>query len=415
MAQKYVYSFGSEGTDGDSSQRNLLGGKGANLAEMSQIGLPVPAGFTITTEVCTYYYDHGESYPPELEAQVSAALEKVEREMAKKFGSNDNPLLVSCRSGARESMPGMMDTVLNIGLNDQTVKALAKQAGDERFAWDCYRRFVQMYGDVVLDMKPKTKHDIDPFEEILEAKKEAAGVKIDAELTAKQLQELVTEFKSAVKENTGRDFPEDPMEQLWGAISAVFGSWMNDRAIVYRRTYGIPHEWGTAVNVQAMAFGNMGDDCATGVALTRDGATGEPGINGDYLINAQGEDVVAGIRKTKSIEESLSKDMPHVWEEMLEVCDKLENHYRETEALSPANAECQADRFRGGACRGRYGQRRPHHAGRGAESQAYPDRFADPASPAGLLRRRTLRQGPHRLRRGGRTRRRDRHHLLQSR
>ena len=330
---KYVYSFGPLGTDGEASMKNTLGGKGANLAEMSRIDLPVPPGFTISTDLCTYYYDNGQTYAQELEGQVQDALEKMEKEMGKKFGCTENPLLVSCRSGARESMPGMMDTVLNIGLNDTTVKALTKAAGDERFAWDCYRRFVQMYGDVVLDMKPKTKTDIDPFEELLDAKREAAGVEHDSDLSAEQLKELVSEFKAAVKKQTGSDFPESPMDQLWGAISAVFNSWMNDRAIVYRRTYGIPHEWGTAVNVQAMAFGNLGDDCATGVALTRDGALGTPGVNGDYLINAQGEDVVAGIRKTKKIEESLGKDMPEIYKELLATADKLENHYRDIQDI----------------------------------------------------------------------------------
>jgi pyruvate, orthophosphate dikinase len=330
---KYVYSFGPTGTDGDASMKNLLGGKGANLAEMSQIGLPVPPGFTISTELCTYYYEHGKTYAPELAAQVDAALKKMQGEIGKEFGSTTDPLLVSCRSGARESMPGMMDTVLNIGLNDTTVKALAAKAGDERFAWDCYRRFVQMYGDVVLEMKPKTKQDIDPFEEILEAKKKAAKVKLDSELSAAQLKELVAEFKKAVKENTGRDFPEAPMDQLWGAVGAVFGSWMNDRAIVYRRTYGIPHEWGTAVNVQAMAFGNLGEGCATGVAMTRDVALGVPGVNGDYLLNAQGEDVVAGIRKTKKIEVDLAGDMPGVYKELAATAQKLENHYRDVQDI----------------------------------------------------------------------------------
>src|SRR6201996_1091072 len=233
--EKYVYSFGPNGTDGDATMKNLLGGKGANLAEMTKIGLPVPAGFTIGTNVCTYYYDHKRSYPPELKKLVDQAMAKIEKEMGAKFGSTSNPLLVSCRSGARESMPGMMDTVLNIGLNDKTVEALAKQAGNERFAWDSYRRFVQMYGDVVLDMKPKTKHDPDPFEELLEAKKHKAGVHLDNELSAEQLKELVAEFKQAIKERTGHDFPTKPMDQVWGAIGAVFGSWMNDRAVVYRR------------------------------------------------------------------------------------------------------------------------------------------------------------------------------------
>jgi len=331
---KYVYNFGRKGTDGDATLRNLLGGKGANLAEMAKIGLPVPSGFTITTEVCTYFYEHGQQYPPELEAQVREAMETIEKSMQKKFGdTKELPLLVSCRSGARDSMPGMMDTVLNIGLNDKTVEVLAKKSNDERFAWDCYRRFIQMYGNVVLDMKPKTKTDEDPFEEALHKKKEKAGVKEDADLKPEHLKELVAEFKAAVKKQTGHDFPDDPMEQVWGAIGAVFGSWMNDRAIVYRRMNGIPHEWGTAVNVQAMVFGNMGDDCATGVALTRNGATGEKGITGDYLINAQGEDVVAGIRMPKKIEESLAKEMPLCWKQFSEVAMRLENHYKDVQDI----------------------------------------------------------------------------------
>ena len=331
--EKYVYAFGPDGTDGDAGMKNLLGGKGANLAEMTKIGLPVPAGFTIGTNVCTYYYDHKRSYPPELRKLVDQAMSKVEKEMGAKFGSTNNPLLVSCRSGARESMPGMMDTVLNIGLNDQTIEGLIKQSGDARFAWDSYRRFVQMYGDVVLDMKPKTKEDHDPFEELLHAKKHQAGVKHDHELSADQLRELVGEFKRAIKEGTGKDFPTDPMDQVWGAIGAVFGSWMNDRAVVYRRTYGIPHEWGTAVNVQAMVFGNLGDDCATGVALTRNVAVGAPGINGDYLINAQGEDVVAGIRTPKRIEETLEEDMPAAFKQLKDIGRKLEKHYKEVQDL----------------------------------------------------------------------------------
>ncbi|MCL2623800.1 MAG: pyruvate, phosphate dikinase, partial [Planctomycetaceae bacterium] len=331
---KYVYSFGPNGTDGDATMRNLLGGKGANLAEMAKIGLPVPAGFTISTEVCTYYYANGQTYPSELVAQVESALAQIEKAMGKIFGDKkDLPLLVSCRSGARDSMPGMMDTVLNIGLNDHTVKVLADKSGDERFAWDCYRRFVQMYGDVVLEMKPTSKTDIDPFEEILEKKKESVGVHTDQELKPEHLKELVAEFKKAVKDRTGKDFPEDPREQMWGAVGAVFGSWMNDRAIVYRRMNGIPHEWGTAVNVQAMVFGNMGDDCATGVALTRNGGTGEPGITGDYLINAQGEDVVAGIRVPKKIEESLAKDMPRSMAEFTKVAMLLENHYKDIQDI----------------------------------------------------------------------------------
>ncbi len=332
-AKKYVYSFGPAGTDGNAGKRDLLGGKGANLAEMTRIGLPVPAGFTISTEVCNYYYAHERSYPPELSGAVNDALAKVEREMGAQFGSITNPLLVSCRSGARDSMPGMMDTVLNIGLNDRTVEALAKQSGNPRFAWDSYRRFVQMYGDVVLDMKPKSKEDHDPFEELLSLKKKQAGVKFDHELSAERLVELVGEFKKAIKVGTGKDFPTEPLDQVWGAIGAVFGSWMNDRAVVYRRTYGIPHDWGTAVNVQAMVFGNLGDDCATGVALTRNVALGTPGINGDYLINAQGEDVVAGIRTPKRIEESLEADMPAAFKQLNEIGKNLEKHYKEVQDL----------------------------------------------------------------------------------
>jgi pyruvate,orthophosphate dikinase len=330
---KYVYSFGPKGTDGDASMRSLLGGKGANLAEMTKIGLPVPAGFTIGTTVCTYYYDHDRNYPPELKAQVTEALAKIEQEMGAKFGSLENPLLLSCRSGARDSMPGMMDTVLNIGLNDKTVEVLAKLSGNERFAWDSYRRFVQMYGDVVLDMKPKSKKDHDPFEELLEAKKTKAGVELDSDLTPAQLKELVAEFKAAIKKGTGKDFPTEPLDQLWGAIGAVFGSWMNDRAMVYRRTYNIPHEWGTACNVQAMVFGNLGDDCATGVALTRDGALGAPGLNGDYLTNAQGEDVVAGIRTPKRIEETLGKEMPKSYQELCDIGVLLEKHYKDVQDI----------------------------------------------------------------------------------
>ena len=327
---KYVYFFGAENTDGNGSMKPLLGGKGANLAEMAKIGLPVPAGFTITTEVCTYFYANGQQYPVELKAQVDAAMAGIEKAMGKKLGDTEGlPLLVSCRSGARDSMPGMMDTVLNIGLNDKTVEVLARKSGDERFAWDCYRRFVQMYGRVVLDMKPKCKTDHCPFEDLLEAKKKKAGVDVDSDLKAEFLKELVVEFKAAVKTQTGLDFPEDPMEQVWGGIGAVFSSWMNDRAIVYRRMNGIPHDWGTAVNVQAMVFGNMGETCATGVAFTRDGATGAKGIVGDYLFNAQGEDVVAGIRMPKRIEHTMAKELPGVWEEFSKVAMILENHYKD--------------------------------------------------------------------------------------
>jgi pyruvate, orthophosphate dikinase len=330
---KYVYFFGAGKAEGRADMRALLGGKGANLAEMVNINLPVPAGFTITTEVCNYYYANKKQYPPELKAQVAQALSRVEEAMGAKFGCTTNPLLVSCRSGARDSMPGMMDTVLNIGLNDQTVAALAKNSGNERFAWDSYRRFVQMYGDVVLDLKPRDKKEHDPFEELLDRKKQKAGAKFDSELKPEQLKELVAEFKKAIKDRTGHDFPTDPLEQVWGAIGAVFRSWMNDRAIVYRRTYGIPHEWGTAVNVQAMVFGNLGEDCATGVALTRDGALGTPGFCGDYLINAQGEDVVAGIRTPERIEVTLPTAMPEAYKQLNEIGKTLEKHYKDVQDI----------------------------------------------------------------------------------
>jgi pyruvate,orthophosphate dikinase len=329
---KYVYFFGGKTAEGDGKMKELLGGKGANLAEMCRIGLPVPAGFTLTTEVCTYYYDHGKSYPPELKGQVDAALRKTEDVMGAKFGDAKNPLLVSCRSGARVSMPGMMDTVLNIGLNEATLRGLIDKTGNERFAWDSYRRFVQMYGDVVLDLKPTTKTEIDPFEKIMEELKHERGVKLDTELTVKDLQELVKRFKVAVKQKKGKDFPEDPLEQMWGAIAAVFGSWNNDRAIVYRRQYGYPHDWGTAANICSMVFGNMGDDSGTGVAFTRDPATGENVFYGEYLINAQGEDVVAGIRTPKKIAE-LHEDMPAVYKQLEDVRKTLEKHYRDVQDI----------------------------------------------------------------------------------
>ncbi len=325
---KYVYFFGGGKAEGKTEMKNLLGGKGANLAEMTNLGLPVPAGFTITTEVCTYYYKHKRTYPPGLTEAVDKALKKVERLMGARFGDEENPLLVSVRSGARASMPGMMDTILNLGLNDQTVNGLIKQSGNPRFAYDSYRRFVQMYGDVVLDLKPKTKDDVDPFEEIIEAKKKAKGVTYDTELTAEDLQELVAEFKNAIKRETGRSFPEDPREQLWGAIGAVFGSWLNDRAIVYRKLNGIPEEWGTAVNIQAMVFGNYGEDSGTGVAFTRDPATGENVFYGEFLMNAQGEDVVAGTRTPLPISELAEKDR-RSYRELLRIRKILEAHYRE--------------------------------------------------------------------------------------
>ena len=295
MAKKYVYSFGRGKAEGRAEMKNLLGGKGANLAEMTNIGVPVPGGFTITTEVCTEFYKAGGNWPTGLDKQVDMAMKKLETNMKAKFGDKKNPLLVSVRSGARVSMPGMMDTVLNLGLNDTTVHGLVEQGGDLRFAYDSYRRFVQMYGDVVMGVE---HHD---FEHLLQAKKDARGVTLDTDLAADDLKELVGEYKALVKEKTGKDFPETPKEQLKGAINAVFSSWNTDRAIAYRKINKIPGDWGTAVNVQAMVFGNMGDDSATGVAFTRDPSTGEKRFYGEYLINAQGEDVVAGIRTPQPI------------------------------------------------------------------------------------------------------------------
>jgi pyruvate, orthophosphate dikinase len=329
---KYVYFFGAGKADGRADMKELLGGKGANLAEMTNIGLPVPAGFTLTTEVCSFYFAHQQTYPPELRPQVAEALHKTEEAMGARFGDPKNPLLVSCRSGARVSMPGMMDTVLNIGLNEATLRGLIEKTGNERFAWDSYRRFVQMYGDVVLGLKPQSKQEDDPFEVIMDDLKADRGVKLDTELTTEDLKELVRRFKRAVKERTGKDFPEDPYDQMWGAIGAVFGSWMNDRAIVYRRQYNFPHDWGTAANICSMVFGNMGNDCCTGVAFTRDPATGEKVFYGEYLINAQGEDVVAGIRTPRKISE-LEKDMPKVYKQLDEIRNTLERHYRDVQDI----------------------------------------------------------------------------------
>jgi pyruvate,orthophosphate dikinase len=329
---KYVYFFGAGKADGRADMKELLGGKGANLAEMTNIGLPVPAGFTLTTEVCSYFYAHGQQYPVELKKQVDEALLKTEQVMGAKFGDANNPLLVSCRSGARVSMPGMMDTVLNIGLNEATLQGLIKKTGNERFAWDSYRRFVQMYGDVVLGLKPQSKEEIDPFEHIMDELKHQRKIKLDTELTVPDLKDLVKRFKKAVKDQTGHDFPDDPHAQMWGAMSAVFGSWNNERAKVYRRQYGYPHDWGTAANICSMVFGNMGDDCCTGVAFTRDPATGEKVFYGEYLINAQGEDVVAGIRTPKKIAE-LQKDMPEVYKQLDDIRGILEKHYRDVQDI----------------------------------------------------------------------------------
>jgi len=335
---KWVYNFGDGAAEGEASMKNLLGGKGANLAEMSNLGLPVPPGFTITTEVCTAYYDNDNTYPDELAAQVVASIKTIEKTVGAKFGDEENPLLVSVRSGARVSMPGMMDTVLNLGLNDVTVEALAKKSGDERFAYDSYRRFIQMYSDVVLGVE----HYL--FEELLEIHKEENGFILDTELEAEDWKQLAGDFKAKAEEELGHPFPQDVNEQLWGAIDAVFGSWMIERAFVYRRLHNIPHTWGTAVNVQSMVFGNMGDDCATGVAFTRDPSTGENAYYGEYLINAQGEDVVAGIRTPQNLTKesriaagsdmpSMEESMPEVYNELASVFQKLEAHYRDMQDI----------------------------------------------------------------------------------
>jgi pyruvate,orthophosphate dikinase len=335
---RWVYSFGDGKADGKAGMRDLLGGKGANLAEMANLGLPVPPGFTITTGVCTYFYAHNKQYPKELERQVAAALEQVGRLTGKRFGDAENPLLVSVRSGARASMPGMMDTVLNLGLNDVTVEALAKKSGDRRFAYDSYRRFITMYSDVVLGV------DAHNFEEILDEHKEASGYVLDTDLTAEDWVGLVARYKARVLEELGEEFPQNPHAQLWGAIGAVFGSWMNQRAITYRRLHAIPESWGTAVNVQAMVFGNMGETSATGVAFTRNPSTGEKRLYGEFLINAQGEDVVAGIRTPQEITEfarkesgsdkpSMEQAMPAAYKELTRIYGLLERHYRDMQDL----------------------------------------------------------------------------------
>ena len=356
MDKKRVYTFGNGQAEGKADMKNLLGGKGANLAEMNLIGVPVPPGFTITTDVCNEYYEIGkDEVVALLKGEVENAIAGVEKLMNSKFGDIENPLLVSVRSGARASMPGMMDTILNLGLNDEVVEGMTRKTGNARFAWDSYRRFVQMYGDVVLGMKPVNKNDIDPFEEIIEEIKEAKGVELDTDLTVEDLKELVAKFKAAVKKQTGKDFPESAYEQLWGAICSVFDSWMNERAILYRKMEGIPAEWGTAVNVQAMVFGNMGQTSATGVCFSRDAATGEDQFIGEYLINAQGEDVVAGIRTPQQITKlgsqrwaelagvseedrkakypSMEEAMPEIYQELDRIQTKLENHYRDMQDM----------------------------------------------------------------------------------
>ena len=353
---KRVYTFGNKLAEGNGKMRELLGGKGANLAEMNLIGIPVPPGFTITTEVCSEYYKQGKAAVIEmLKPEVEKAIQNIENLTGRKFGDKELPLLVSVRSGARASMPGMMDTILNLGMNDEAVEAISKLSGNPRFAWDSYRRFVQMYGDVVLGMKPVSKEDQDPFEVIIEEQKEKRGVKMDTDLTVEDLKELVVNFKAAVKKQTGNDFPTCPWEQLWGAICAVFGSWMNERAILYRQLNNIPAEWGTAVSVQAMVFGNMGENSATGVAFSRDAATGENIFNGEYLVNAQGEDVVAGIRtpqqitiegsrrwaKAQNISEeerkekypSLEEVMPTVYAELNDIQHHLEQYFTDMQDI----------------------------------------------------------------------------------
>jgi pyruvate, orthophosphate dikinase len=329
---KRTFFFGGGKAEGTKEMKNLLGGKGANLAEMANIGLPVPPGFTITTEVCTEFYAGGKKLPKALDGDMRAAIAKMEKLVGAKFGDAKNPLLVSVRSGARASMPGMMDTILNLGLNDKTAAGLAAKSGNERFAYDSYRRFVAMYGDVVLGLKPEKKEDHDPFDVIMAAKKKARGVKLDSELPADALKELVAEFKAEIKNRIGADFPDDPYAQLQGAIKAVFQSWQNDRANLYRRKYGIPAEWGTAVNVQAMVFGNKGADSATGVCFTRDPASGENVFYGEFLVNAQGEDVVAGIRTPEKIE-ALGKVLPKAYKELLDIRKKLEKHYKDMQDI----------------------------------------------------------------------------------
>ena len=342
MSKKYVYTFGAGKAEGSATMKLLLGGKGANLAEMSNLGMPVPAGFTISTDVCTEFFENKGQYHDEVKIQVENGIKHVEEIMGAKFGDPENPLLVSVRSGAAASMPGMMDTVLNLGLNEATIKGIIKESGNERFAWDSYRRFVQMYGDVVLNMKPESKEEEDPFEVIIDQVKEKKGITLDTELSPDDLKELVALFQTEIKKRTGSDFPTEPWEQLWGSISAVFGSWNNPRALTYRKLNKIPPDWGTAVNVQAMVFGNMGDDCATGVAFTRDPATGENKFYGEYLVNAQGEDVVAGTRTPQPVNETTKSDpshktleeiMPEAYKKLEGIYKKLEQHYRDMQDI----------------------------------------------------------------------------------
>src|SRR5579871_581807 len=341
---KWVYSFSADHAEGGGDMKNLLGGKGANLHEMASLGLPVPPGFTITTEVCTYFYANNQAYPADLEAQVDAAVVEVGRVTGHVFGDAANPQLLSVRSGARASMPGMMDTVLNLGLNDASVETLAKSSGDARFAYDSYRRFIQMFSNVVLDV------NIHNFEDILEDYKDRKGYQLDTDLSADDWRKVITDYKAKVQEETGKPFPQEPKDQLWGAIGAVFGSWMNQRAITYRRLNSIPADWGTAVNVQAMVFGNMGETSATGVAFTRNPSTGENALYGEFLVNAQGEDVVAGIRTPQNITEAARKSanstrpslealMPAVFKQFADTTKLLEKHYKDLQDM-----ECTVER-----------------------------------------------------------------------
>ena len=325
--KKYIFAFGAK-TDGDARMREILGGKGANLAEMASIGLPVPPGFTISTEVCTYYYEHNKRYPSPLRNDIKSAIRDIESQLGKKFGERCNPLLVSVRSGARDSMPGMMDTILNLGLNDNTVEGLAEFSKNPRFAWDCYRRFIQMYGDVVMGVQARSDEEEEPFHEIFDKLKKKVGARSDTDLTTENLKELVKSYKALIKKRTQSAFPQDVVEQLWGAIGAVFSSWKNERAIIYRQQYGIPAEWGTAVNVQAMVFGNSGDTSGTGVAFTRDPANGEKIFYGEYLVNAQGEDVVAGVRTPEPIQD-MANTMPKSFKDLERIRNKLERHFRD--------------------------------------------------------------------------------------
>jgi len=339
---KFVYFFENGKADGDAKMKALLGGKGANLAEMAQLGIPVPPGFTITTDVCTYFYQHGGEYPVELKGQVEEALHRLEELMGRRFGDPENPLLVSVRSGAASSMPGMMDTILNLGLNDHTVEGLIKQAGDERFAYDCYRRLIAMYGDVVLDLKPQSKDEHDPFDVLIEEMRQNRSVEFDNQLAAPDLRDLIQRYKGLIRDRKKTEFRHDPWDQLWGAITAVFGSWHNPRAVAYRELNNIADSPGTAVSVQSMVFGNLGEDCGTGVAFTRNPATGENVLYGEYLINAQGEDVVAGIRTPLPINRlqkgdssglSLEETMPEIYAQLEGIRTKLDRHYRDMQDI----------------------------------------------------------------------------------